>query len=69
MSFEPAHFVQVPPEKLRGFFAATGLDEVEQMDVLLALRHKATAIDVRFVAHEASELVLPAYGIDEEEVA
>jgi len=68
MSFEPAHFVQVPPEKLRGFFAATGLDEVEQMDVLLALRHKATAIDVRFVAHEAPELVLLAESINEKDI-
>ncbi|MNT96968.1 hypothetical protein D3C72_2391860 [compost metagenome] len=39
------------------------------MQVLQALRHQATAVDVGFVAHEASELVLPAYGIDEEEVA
>ena len=66
---EPADFVQMFPEKLSGFFTPTGLDQVEQVQVLQALRHQATAVDVGFVAHEASELVLPTYGIYEEEIA
>lgn len=65
MSLESAHFVQMPPEKLRGFFTPIRLDEVEQMDVFLALRHKTSAIDVGFVAHETPELILLADGIDE----
>ncbi len=69
MSFESAYFVQVPPEKLRGFFAAAGFDEVEQMDVFLTLRHKATAIDIRFVAHEKPKLVLLAQGLNEKDIS
>jgi len=68
MSFESAHFVQAPPEKLRGFFAAAGLDEVEQMDVFPTLRHKAAAIDIRFVPHEAPELALLAQSINEKDI-
>ena len=69
MSLESAYFVQMPPEKLRGFFTPIRLDEVEQMDVFPALRLKMSAIDVGFVAHETPELILPAYGIGEKDIS
>lgn len=69
MSLESADLIQVSPEKLRGFFTPIRFDEVEQMDVFLALRHKTSAIDVGLIAHETPELILVAYGIDEKDVA
>lgn len=69
LSLETTYFVQMLPEKLRGFFAPIRFDEVEQMDVLLALRHKTGAVDVGLVADKAPELILLAYGIDEKHIA
>jgi hypothetical protein len=69
LSLESAHFVQMPPEKLSRFFTPIRLDEVEQMDVFPALRHKTSAIDVGFVANETPELILLAYGINEKDIS
>lgn len=65
ISLESTDLIQVAPEKLCGFFTPIRLDEVEQMDVFLALRLKTRAIDVGLVAHKAPELILVAYGVDE----